>query len=157
LRSTEYNRSYYDPSVTYLPWPKGDGSRYDDAPAAQAPLDPNFPDATVNLTATNSFTGTNYYPAVFFKKTTSGSITKNTTTYSCPDGYSNYDSTRCRKRVCISYRSNGSCRTEGWDYQNKIATPVSETKACGSVPQEWYAAWYGSPSSYEFTDPAEAL
>src|SRR5690606_33182620 len=30
LRSTEYNRSYYDPSVTYLPWPKGDGSRYDD-------------------------------------------------------------------------------------------------------------------------------
>jgi len=76
--SKDYNRLYYDPRITYTPWPGVDsgGVPYADANPAAALLDPFVPGAgSVNLTVTRTydtdycarglgtFTITGFYPA----------------------------------------------------------------------------------------------
>ncbi len=76
--SSDYNRLYYDPSITYTPWPGEDinGNLYTDANPAAAPYNPYTPTAgSQNMTATTSystdycaggggsFTVNNFYPA----------------------------------------------------------------------------------------------
>lgn len=43
FRSPQNNSLYYDPSITYEPWSKSDGSRYPDAPKNNAPHSPSLP------------------------------------------------------------------------------------------------------------------
>ena len=85
-RSRYYNKAYYDPRVTYVPWPgeNSAGALYGDADPAAAPIDPFLPaSGTVNLTAPSSFdtdycagtlgqfTISNFYPAYYFEWTDS--------------------------------------------------------------------------------------
>ena len=52
-RSSSYNKAYYDPTVSYYPWPGEDsnGNQFRDADPAAAPIDPFNPgDGTLNLT-----------------------------------------------------------------------------------------------------------
>lgn len=48
-RSSEFNRAYFDPSVTYLPWPSTASKSYGQSPPDAAKYDPQFSD-TMNLT-----------------------------------------------------------------------------------------------------------
>ncbi len=62
--SKDYNRLYYDPSVTYTPWPgeNASGSPYTNANPTATWLNPYVPgDGTVDLTATTTYT-TEYCP-----------------------------------------------------------------------------------------------
>jgi type IV pilus assembly protein PilY1 len=55
----DYNRLYYDPDITYTPWPGEDslGNLYRDANPAAAPYNPYTPvTGTMNLTATATYT-----------------------------------------------------------------------------------------------------
>src|SRR5690554_862130 len=115
LRSSDYNTSYYDPSATYAPWPDGKTKTFSNADPAAALADPNFPNGyTVDLTSDiEDSLGNDHYPAVFFKKTTNGSVSRTTITYSCPAGYSSYGS-ECRK--CAN--SGRGCNR--WDYKPRI-------------------------------------
>ena len=57
-RSSAYNRLYYDPTITYTPWPGDDGSNVllGDANPKAVPLDPYVPSAgTVDVTARTTF------------------------------------------------------------------------------------------------------
>ncbi|HHM04225.1 MAG TPA: hypothetical protein ENJ19_00595 [Gammaproteobacteria bacterium] len=58
-RNHNYNTLYYNPNVTYQPWPGVDSSGnalYNDANPSAAPVDPDNPGgATLNLTANTSF------------------------------------------------------------------------------------------------------
>jgi len=66
-RFSAYNKLYYDPSKTYLPWPgtKSDGSpRYENSHINAAPLDPDQPSVTLNLLENSGVLGSsghNYY------------------------------------------------------------------------------------------------
>ena len=56
--SSDYNRVYYDPTVTYAPWPGENslGTAYGNVPATAVPLDPYVPGTgTVDLTAVASY------------------------------------------------------------------------------------------------------
>jgi len=62
--SKDYNKVYYDPTVTYTPWPgeNEDGVRYTQADETAALNDPYDPDAgTINLTINKTYT-TDYCP-----------------------------------------------------------------------------------------------
>ena len=51
LRSVAVNELYYDPSITYRPWPHGDGTYYPNADPTAAPNDPaRSVSGTLNLT-----------------------------------------------------------------------------------------------------------
>ena len=56
LKSSLTNKLYYDPTVTYVPWPGSDAAGnplYGEFPATAAPKDPNNPSGTTtDLTAT---------------------------------------------------------------------------------------------------------
>jgi type IV pilus assembly protein PilY1 len=80
--SAAYNRLYYDPRITYTPWPgeNSAGVLYSNANPAAAPIDPYVPSAgAVNLTATTSystdycagslgsFTINGFYPARYYQ------------------------------------------------------------------------------------------
>ena len=58
-RTHHYNALYYNPEVTYRPWPGTDASGqplYQDAPPTAAPADPNDPGAgTLDLTVSHTF------------------------------------------------------------------------------------------------------
>ena len=66
--NSDYNKVYYDPTVTYFPWPgeNSAGIAYGDVIPTAAPLDPYvFGSATVDLTAVTSYvTSTDYCTAV---------------------------------------------------------------------------------------------
>ena len=56
--NADYNRVYYNPRVTYTPWPglDKDGNTYGDVNPAAAPIDPYEPsNGTLNLTADQSY------------------------------------------------------------------------------------------------------
>ncbi|MDO9090977.1 MAG: PilC/PilY family type IV pilus protein [Burkholderiaceae bacterium] len=55
MRSGDYNPQYYDPSVTYLPWRKEDGTRYPAYTATAAPYSALAPGTTVNLVRNQTF------------------------------------------------------------------------------------------------------
>ena len=67
FRSAAYNKLYYDPSVTYLPWAGTDSSGavlFTNAPANAAPWDPeDSSDGTLNLISTTS----SYYRAKYYR------------------------------------------------------------------------------------------
>ena len=57
-RNADYNRLYYDPSITYTPWPGDNGSNslLVDANPRAVPLDPYVPSAgTIDVTARTTF------------------------------------------------------------------------------------------------------
>ena len=61
-RNSDYNRLYYNPAITYTPWPGEDGGNalLGDANPTAVPLDPYVPSAgTVDVTARTTF-GTDY-------------------------------------------------------------------------------------------------
>lgn len=85
-RNANYNRLYYDPRITYTPWPGDDGNNllYDNANPAAAPLDPYVPaagsaDLTTRTTFSTdycagglgSFNQPNFLPAHYFTWTDS--------------------------------------------------------------------------------------
>ena len=60
--NSSYNRVYYDPTVTYVPWPgeNSGGTPFTNVNPVAAPLDPqNSGGATINLTASTTY-GTDY-------------------------------------------------------------------------------------------------
>lgn len=81
--STAYNKLYYDPNTTYVPWSAGDkgGNAYTNAPPAEAPDDPWDPGDTTDLTDTTTYTTrvcnpdsttseievTDFYPAHYYE------------------------------------------------------------------------------------------
>lgn len=82
--SPDYNRVYYNPRITYTPWPgeNGAGFLYGDVNPTAAPLDPFVPaTGTVNLTALTTyntdycagglgiFTVNNFFPARYYNWT----------------------------------------------------------------------------------------
>lgn len=86
--NTQYNRTYYNPAVTYLPWPGKDsaGAAYANSSPTAARHNPYLSSAgTRNLTATMSYdtdwgtgsgssiTVTNFYPARYYTWTDSNS------------------------------------------------------------------------------------
>ncbi len=50
-RSPAYNTSYFNPAVTYSPWPSVGGYEFDDAPPTAAPSDPVDGTSTFDVTA----------------------------------------------------------------------------------------------------------
>ncbi len=55
-RSSEINKVFYDPTLTYLPWVNANGVSFGDMPAATAKWDPYTPSVgSINLTASNSY------------------------------------------------------------------------------------------------------
>jgi type IV pilus assembly protein PilY1 len=59
-RSAAYNAQYYDPAVTYRPWPSRGGYTFADASITAAPSDPTVAaSSTLNLTAEVYVTGDN--------------------------------------------------------------------------------------------------
>jgi len=63
-RNSSYNKLYYNPAITYSPWPGTDASSnplYNDSPASTAPVDSNNPSG-YTLDLTNDFTFVNYTP-----------------------------------------------------------------------------------------------
>ncbi len=79
--NSDYNRLYYDPKVTYTPWPGNNslGAQYTNSNPAAALVDPYVPSTgATNLVATTtydtdycagglgSFTVNNYYPARYY-------------------------------------------------------------------------------------------
>ncbi|WP_018410586.1 pilus assembly protein [Methyloversatilis thermotolerans] len=54
-RASTINRLYYDPTVTYRPWRKADGTTYDEASPTAAPMAPDST-TTVDLTAQQNAT-----------------------------------------------------------------------------------------------------
>lgn len=153
LRSSDYNTSYYDPSATYAPWPDGKTKTFSNADPAAALADPNFPNGyTVDLTSDiPDYSGNYHYPAVFFKKTTNGSVSRTTITYSCPADYSMYGS-ECRK--CTNSGFRGCNR---WDYKPRKENSNTETQQCDAITDNWYDNWRSNTNSYSFTGEAEAL
>ncbi|MBT8082379.1 MAG: hypothetical protein KJP08_00315 [Gammaproteobacteria bacterium] len=64
-QNSDYNRLYYNPRITYVPWPgeNRNGALYTNANPTAAPLDPYNPGAgTVNLTRRTTYR-TNYCPS----------------------------------------------------------------------------------------------
>ena len=57
LRSSEFNAIYYDPSVTYIPWLKADGTRYENADPTAAQVNGPYAPYTQNLENNQSFKG----------------------------------------------------------------------------------------------------
>ena len=59
-RSPDYNTSYFDPAVTYSPWPSYGTTTYSDITATSAPSDPySGTSATLNLTTNRQSDGDN--------------------------------------------------------------------------------------------------
>ncbi|WP_286839629.1 PilC/PilY family type IV pilus protein [Spongiibacter sp.] len=58
-RSPQVNTIYYDPSTTYSPWIKADGSRYPDANVKCAPHNPETSGSSNNLSNCRDLTSTN--------------------------------------------------------------------------------------------------
>lgn len=107
LRSSTVNTTYYNPSITYTPWRRADGTSFGNAPVTAAPWNPtNTSAGTLNLTARQRVTtdwyrcsarttcavdnGTErrYYPITFYVYRGSGSVTdrSNYTRYQYRDG-----------------------------------------------------------------------
>lgn len=55
MRSIQKNAQYYNPTVTYLPWLKSDGTRYPVYPANNAPIDPRTLGDRLNLISSQNF------------------------------------------------------------------------------------------------------
>lgn len=50
LRSSKYNKAYYDPTITYTPWPSSYGQTFTNSPPSNAPSDPTRGGNAINLT-----------------------------------------------------------------------------------------------------------
>lgn len=99
-RDSANNGTYYNPSVAYTAPPKADGTSYG-APTGGigAAYNDGFLDrSAVDIT---QYSGTyKYYQGLTYTTTsTYGSTSK--TTYSCPSGYSTYNTTQCKKNNTI--------------------------------------------------------
>ena len=100
VRSSDYNKAYYDPSVTYLPWPSYGGYSFSNQDPTAAKLDPLDVGESGTLNLTTSQNGTfiswagewcndtgtikcsgnfymtyNYYPATYYVKDTTSTYT----------------------------------------------------------------------------------
>jgi type IV pilus assembly protein PilY1 len=103
VRNASVNGTYYNPTVTYSPPPKADGTFYPASPSLTGAYKDGFSDTSaVDVT---SYTGGNStYANTFPYYTTVTIITLSTyaatgrTQYSCPSGYSGPDSSnKCKK------------------------------------------------------------
>lgn len=96
-RDSANNGTYYNPTVTYLPPPKADGSSY---PAPSGGVGAAYNDGFLDQSAvdvTRYKGGYNYYTRFTTTTTTTYAATASTS-YSCPSGYSpTNDVTKCSK------------------------------------------------------------
>src|SRR5690606_13247982 len=145
----------YNPFETYGPWPSG-LTDYENVEPSAAPLDPNFPNSTVNLTTNFSNTGSlsAYYPAVFFIQTTNGSVKKTTTTTveKCTNPTYPHQNVRAGRDRCYK-RSN---KQGDYIYADYVDETSEETQSCDTTIT-WYDNWWSNPNSYSFSGDAEAL
>lgn len=124
LRSSTRNVLFYNPSVTYQPWRKADGSSYGNIDATKASYDPaGRNNCTINL-KTGAMTGSNCsdsesisYPITFYVYAGSGDVTNRT----------NYTRYQYRNGIMYQWRV-GDTREE--------CTGRGRNRTCKNVPNE---------------------
>jgi len=149
VRNSAINGTYYNPTVTYSPPPKSDGTFYNASPSLTGAYKDGFLDTST--TDVTKYTGGNTTYAKRFNYYTQFTITSTSTyapTMSCASGdtlmSSGQYSGQCQKvtYTCTQYNHNGSCKTWSPSYSyyapnvstcNGIDTYDSNTKLCTST------------------------
>ena len=152
LRSSDYNRQFFNPDSTYLPWPDGSAHTYSDSDPTDALYEANIPTGkSLNLTAnTSDGHGHSYWPATYFTKTNNGSVAVTTQDwdFGCASGYTgNF------------YYGNAYCvRPSPYDYYSTTATQVSSTNTVACTATDTLKNLYSNlgSSSYTFTFSGDA-
>ncbi|WEN16698.1 PilC/PilY family type IV pilus protein [Rhodanobacter sp. AS-Z3] len=135
LRNSAVNGVYYNPTITYTPPPKADGSNYPASPSLTGAYKDGFRDtSTTDVTKYNGGNTTYARRFPYFTKFTvivTSTLDANPVyTYSCPSGYSPYGTTRCKKNTIPNRNSVIDATATITSYSCSGADVLTGTSTC---------------------------
>ncbi|MCW8807112.1 MAG: PilC/PilY family type IV pilus protein, partial [Rhodanobacter sp.] len=157
-RDSANNGVYFNPTITYAPPPRADGTSYPVQTHVTAAFVDGFattPNAVDVTRYSNTFP---FYTAFSFTQTstydaTFGPVT--TTTYTCPDGYSLYQGDRCRENSWPHYKIDATATPTTVDVwycqQGDVLDATTNICTATTITQRYYFTYTTGAAAGPYT------